>query len=271
MKKQYIKQLIKEELEKILNEANLYLRPQKGGLGGKPGFPPKTFTFPGKIREELKDYFKFYGNIMYVNPQVLIALGYITQGNQSYDKTQNFPSLTKLLQDKLPQQVRLAIKKGAEGQKMVDIAGRKMVPLSLEITKDSNGDYLIKNPYFGGSLEEYENVLNEILVLEKKSSSTIYKFKGILSVDTKKRNKEEVLSDIRSLTGVTIVSTKPAQGDNITPNTEESVLSIKIDPHPYMGKGGFSKEKVEDTIDDVRKIEGVEYFKLIGNIETTGL
>ena len=38
-----------------------------------------------------------------------------------------------------------------------------------------------------------------------------------------------------------------------------------------MGKGGFSKEKVEDTIDDVRKIEGVEYFKLIGNIETTGL
>ncbi len=270
MKKQYIKQLIKEELEKILNEANFNIRPQKGGLGGRR-FIPKTFTFPGRIREELKDYFKYFGNIMYVDPQVLIALGYLERGRQSYDKTQNFPSLTKLLQDKLPQQVRLAIKKGAEGQKMVDIAGRKMVPLSLEITKDSNGDYLIKNPYFGGSLEEYENVLNEILVLEKKSSSTIYKFKGILSVDTKKRNKEEVLSDIRSLTGVTIVSTKPAQGDNITPNTEESVLSIKIDPHPYMGKGGFSKEKVEDTIDDVRKIEGVEYFKLIGNIETTGL
>jgi hypothetical protein len=109
------------------------------------------------------------------------------------------------------------------------------------------------------------------ILFEKKSSSTVYKFKGILSVDPKKRNKEEVLSDIRSLTGVTIVSTKPAQGDNITPNTEESVLSIKVDPHPYMGKGGFSKEKVSTIVDDIRKIEGVEYFKLIGNIETTGL
>jgi len=109
------------------------------------------------------------------------------------------------------------------------------------------------------------------ILLEKKSSSTVYKFKGILSVDPKKRNKEEVLSDIRSLTGVTIVSTKPAEGDNISPTTDESILSIKVDPHPYMGKGGFSKEKITTIIDDIRKIEGVEYFKLIGNIETTGL
>ena len=109
------------------------------------------------------------------------------------------------------------------------------------------------------------------ILLEKKSSSTIYKFKGILSVDPKKRNKEEVLSDIRSLTGVTIEYTKPAEGDNISPTTDESILSIKVDPHPYMGKGGFSKEKVSTIVDDIRKIEGVEYFKLIGNIETTGL
>lgn len=109
------------------------------------------------------------------------------------------------------------------------------------------------------------------ILFEKKSSSTIYKFKGLLSVETRKRNKEEVLSDIRSLVGVTIVSTKPAQGDNITPNTEESVLSIKVDPHPYIGKGGFNKEKIEDTIEDIRKIDGVKYFKLIGNIETTEL
>ena len=265
MKTQHLKQIIKEELEKILNEAGFNFRPQKGGVGGRR-FIPKTFTFPGRIREELKDYFKYFGNIMYVDPQVLIALGYLERGRQSYDKTQNFPSLTKLLQDKLPQQVRLAIKKGAEGQKMVDVAGKKMVPLNLEIIKDNSGDYLIKNPYFGDSIEEYENMLNEILVLEKKSSSTIYKFKGLLSVETRKRNKEEVLSDIRSLTGVTIVSTKPAQGENITPNTEESVLSIKVDPHPYLGKGGFSKEKVEEIIKDIRKIDGVDYFKLIVNI-----
>jgi len=165
MNTQYIKQIIKEELEKILNEVSFNIRPQKGGSGGRR-FIPKFFVFPGNVRENLKDYFKFYGNTMYVDPQVLIALGYLTRGRQSYDKTQDFPSLTKLLQDKLPQPVRLSIKKGAEGQKMQDIGGKKMVPLNLDITKDEEGNYLIKNPYT--NISEYKTSLLEVLLLEKK-------------------------------------------------------------------------------------------------------
>ena len=124
-----------------------------------------------------------------------------------------------------------------------------------------------------------KEILDEIAYIRPKNGnmaeavtkSTVYKFKGLLSVNTSKRNKEEVLSDIRSLTGITIVSTKPAEGENVTPQTDESILSIKVDPHPYIGKGGFGKEDIKGVIGDIRKIDGVNYFKQIGDVELKGL
>lgn len=113
--------------------------------------------------------------------------------------------------------------------------------------------------------------LQKNITAEAVTKSTVYKFKGLLSVNTGKRNKEEVLSDIRSLTGITIVSTKPAEGENVTPQSDESILHIKVDPHPYIGKGGFGKEDVKDIIADIRKIDGVNYFKQIGDTELRGL
>jgi hypothetical protein len=115
------------------------------------------------------------------------------------------------------------------------------------------------------------NNITKKIIQEAVTKSTVYKFKGILSVDITKRNKEEVISDIRSLTGITIVSTKPAEGENITPKTDESILKIKVDPHPFIGKGGFNKDSVEDVIADIRKIDGVKYFKQIGTTELVGL
>jgi len=115
------------------------------------------------------------------------------------------------------------------------------------------------------------NNITKKIIQEAVTKSTVYKFKGILSVDIAKRNKEEVISDIRSLTGVTIVSTKPAEGENITPRTDESILKIKVDPHPFIGKGGFNKDSVDDVIADIRRIEGVKYFKQIGTTELVGL
>jgi hypothetical protein len=263
MNTQYIKQIIKEELEKILNEVSFNIRPQKGGSGGRR-FIPKFFVFPGNVRENLKDYFKFYGNTMYVDPQVLIALGYLTRGRQSYDKTQDFPSLTKLLQDKLPQPVRLSIKKGAEGQKMQDIGGKKMVPLNLDITKDEEGNYLIKNPYT--NISEYKTSLLEVLLLEKKNVSNIYQLESLLVTDTSVRNQAEILSDIRSLPGITIVSTDPLNPDQNVQNKDrvESKLYLKIDPHPFLGKGGFGEKELETVYSSIKKIKGVTVFRVIG-------
>jgi hypothetical protein len=261
-----IKKLIKEVLE-----ASFSFNPKKGGMGGRR-FIPKFFTFEKSVRDQFKDMFKYYGDTLYVDPQVLIALGYLTRGRQSYEKTQNFPSLTKLLSDKIPQQVRLAIKKGAEDQKVVNIAGKSMIPLNLTVSKDEEGNYLIKNPYQTDNIKEYESALNEILVLEKKNKATIYKMEGFLTTDTTKKNQAEILSDIRSIEGITIVSSEPLSLTSGHNNVNfESSLIIKIDPHPYIGKGGFNKDQVKTIVNEILKVEGVRRFRIKGNITKTTL
>ena len=52
----------------------------------------------------------------------------------------------------MPQQVRMAIKKGLENAKPIEMKREnqppiQMLPIDLNITKDENGDYIIKNPY----------------------------------------------------------------------------------------------------------------------------
>lgn len=116
-----------------------------------------------------------------------------------------------------------------------------------------------------------ETLKNKSLI-ERKNVSTVYKLDGILTTDTTKKNQAEILSDIRSIAGVTIVSsesTSLASGHNNT--NFESSLIIKIDPHPYIGKGGFGKEQVKEIIDEIRKVTGVKIFKMIGKITRTTL
>ena len=153
---------VSEIIREILLEAGFSFTPKKGGVGGRR-YIPKFFTLEKSIRDQFSDLIKFYGGVMYVDPQVPIALGYLERGRQSYEKTQNFPSLTKALQDKLPQPIRLALKKGVEDQKLVNVGDKQMIPLDLEVTRDEFGNYLIKNPYT--TLDEYKLFLTEMLIL----------------------------------------------------------------------------------------------------------
>jgi hypothetical protein len=40
----------------------------------------------------------------------------------------------------------------------------------------------------------------------------------------------------------------------------QSILTIKVDGHPWITKGGFSRDKMEDVIEDVKKVPGVRGF-----------
>ena len=106
---------------------------------------------------------------------------------------------------------------------------------------------------------------NEIRkALTEQSVSTVYKLQGKLTTDTSLRNQTEILSDIRSITGVTIVSSKETGVDASAVDNQyyHSILSVKIDPHPYIGKGGFGKDEIKKIINDIKKIKGVRNFKL---------
>jgi hypothetical protein len=119
---------------------------------------PQTFNFPKDIKDTFGENFKYFGGIMYADPLVKTALGQLTRGRKTYDTTKGYSDLTTLIDAKMPQQVRMAFKKGLENSKPVQVGNRKMLPIDLNITKDESGDYIIKNPYLD-KLEEIKEVI----------------------------------------------------------------------------------------------------------------
>ena len=102
--------------------------------------------------------------------------------------------------------------------------------------------------------EEILNILSEEYVDK-------YKVKGIIITDTTIRPQQEILSDIRSLTGVTIVSTVDLDGEYSQENSNlKVILNLKIDGYPFIKQGGFSREKIQDIINNVKRVEGVKSF-----------
>ena len=114
------------------------------------------------------------------------------------------------------------------------------------------------------------NQLRSIIKEELKSSLNEYqdKFKmvGTLVTDINDRNQTEILSDIRSLSGVTIVgSEEPMAYADQDKSKFKSLLTVKVDGHPWITKGGFSREKLEDVVADIKRVPGVQGFFVKGD------
>jgi hypothetical protein len=107
--------------------------------------------------------------------------------------------------------------------------------------------------------EEISNILKE--------ESTQYNLEGYLYTNTEERPQKDILSDIRSLPGITIVSSKDINQDDSAFNNPNygTVLKVKIDPHPYTS--GFKDEDLQNLLKDIRKIQGVRNFKLSTPVE----
>ena len=90
-----------------------------------------------------------------------------------------------------------------------------------------------------------------------------FKMVGPLIINIEKRNQKEIASDIRSITGVTIVSTKEIMpyNEQDTKNFKQ-VLTVKVDGYPFIKAGGFSRDKMQDIIGAIRRIEGVISFSV---------
>jgi hypothetical protein len=103
---------------------------------------------------------------------------------------------------------------------------------------------------------EIPNILNEGDALQ-------YKVKGILITDTTKRPQQDILSNIRALTGVTIVSSTEIEGQDYAQNNPNLrvILNLKIDGYPFSKHGGFSKDVIiNKVIPAVRRVEGIKGF-----------
>lgn len=109
--------------------------------------------------------------------------------------------------------------------------------------------------------ERVKSIVKNIITEE--TTSYLFKLEGILVTDTIVRNQTDILSDIRSISGVTIVSSKEYNTDIATNNNNYiTYLSVKIDPHPFIGKGGFGKEQLKLIYNEIKKVIGVKSFRL---------
>jgi hypothetical protein len=102
--------------------------------------------------------------------------------------------------------------------------------------------------------EEIKNILNEEAV------DRIYHLEGILTTDNE-RNLQAVLSDVRSIPGITTVDHR--ETDQITGSKYfRAIVKAKVDPYPYSKKGTFSVEDILKEIEiSMRQVKGVISFK----------
>jgi hypothetical protein len=102
-----------------------------------------------------------------------------------------------------------------------------------------------------------------------KEESTQYNIEGLLLTNTIDRPQKDILSDIRSLPGVTIVSSKDydlaGETSAFSNPNYYTIIKMKVDPHPY--PNGFKDEDLQQLFTDIRAIKGVRNFKLSKSVE----
>lgn len=100
-----------------------------------------------------------------------------------------------------------------------------------------------------------------------KEESTQYNIEGYLYTNTEERPQKDILSDIRAIAGITIVSSKDINPEDTAfsnPNYG-TILKIKVDPHPF--PTGFSDDDLQNMFKDIRAVKGVRNFKLNKPVE----
>ena len=88
-----------------------------------------------------------------------------------------------------------------------------------------------------------------------------FKMVGTLITDLDIRPQKEIYSDIRALPGVTVISSvEPISYAEQDKNKFKAILTVKVDGYPWITKGGFGREKMEDIASNIRKVPGVKSF-----------
>jgi len=88
-----------------------------------------------------------------------------------------------------------------------------------------------------------------------------FKMVGNLFTDIEERPQKEIYSDIRAITGVTVISSvEPLAYNEQDKNKFKAILTVKVDGYPFITKGGFDRSKMEDIASQIRKVPGVKGF-----------
>ena len=98
-----------------------------------------------------------------------------------------------------------------------------------------------------------------------------YKMVGTLITDIKERPQKEIYSDIRAIPGITVISsTEPLAYSNQNLNKFKAILSVKVDGYPFITKGGFSRGKMMEIAQEIKKVPAVKAF-FVGDDNITSI
>jgi uncharacterized pyridoxal phosphate-containing UPF0001 family protein len=90
-----------------------------------------------------------------------------------------------------------------------------------------------------------------------------YKMVGMLISNIQQRPQKEIYSDIRAITGISVISSKePIEYSQQDTSKFKSILTVKVDGYPWITKGGFDKTKMEEIASAIRKVPGVISFNI---------
>lgn len=88
-----------------------------------------------------------------------------------------------------------------------------------------------------------------------------FKMVGTLVSNIEQRPQKEIYSDIRSITGVSVISSKePLEYSEQDTTKFQSILTVKVDGYPFITKGGFNRDKMTEIAAQIRKVPGVIAF-----------
>jgi hypothetical protein len=90
-----------------------------------------------------------------------------------------------------------------------------------------------------------------------------FKMIGMLITNIDLRPQKEIYSDIRSIPGVTVISSKePLEFNQQDQSKFQAIMTVKVDGHPWITKGGFDRSKMLEIRKEILKVEGVLSFNV---------
>ena len=102
--------------------------------------------------------------------------------------------------------------------------------------------------------EEIKNILKE-------DYQDKFKMVGTLITDLNVRPQKEVYSDLRAITGITTISSiEPIAYNEQDTSNFKTTLTVKVDGYPWITKGGFTRDKMQDIASEIRRVPGVKRF-----------
>jgi hypothetical protein len=85
-----------------------------------------------------------------------------------------------------------------------------------------------------------------------------YKMVGMLITNIDLRPQKEIYSDIRSIPGITVISSKePLEFSQQDQSQFQAIMTVKVDGYPWITKGGFDRSKMQEIRKEILKVEGV--------------